>query len=507
MKVSVEKLPTSEAVLNVDVTWDEMEKASEKAYRKLVQKVDIQGFRRGKAPRTLVERRLGKEYIYQEGLDELISEAYRDALKEHELTPISQPKLEAPVFELGQDYHFSMTVPVVTPVQLADYTKLHFERDEVAVTSEEVDKELESYQTRLTDWTVVERPADYNDRVKADLQLTADEKKISDLKDNTFELTHERHGLFSGMDEYLVGMKAGESKTFSTTIPADYTNEKLAGKQADYEVTLNAVEAKEAPAIDDEFAKKISDGQYETVEDLSKVVSDNLLARKKREMQEELREKVINAVIEQSEFVIHPLLIEEEVAEMEHQFGHMLEQQHLNMNQYLKMMNKTQEEYRQELHPEAEQRVKRQLVLEEIAKREQIRVQPQEIEALFNAYEQMGQTLPRTEEQIRSLVISFQREKTLARLVELTTDPDPDEESEALQEEAQAVASAESAALAGEADASQAEEVPVEEVQAVASAEMAPSKGELEAVHGEEVSAESATAAPLAADQKAETVE
>jgi trigger factor len=478
VKVSVEKLPTSEAVLNVDITWDEMEKASEKAYRKLVQKVDIQGFRRGKAPRTILERRLGKEYIYQEGLDDLISEAYKDALKEHELTPISQPKLEAPVFEQGQDYHFSLTVPIVTPVKLADYTALHFETEEATVTSEEVDKELESYQSRLTEWKEVERAADYNDRVKADLKLTAEEQKISDLKDNTFELTHERHGLFSGMDEHLVGMKAGEHKTFSTTIPADYSNEKLAGKQADYEVTVNAVEAKEAPAIDDEFAKKISDNQYETVEELSKVVSDNILARKKRELEEELREKVLGAVIEQSEFVIHPLLIEEEVAEMEHQFGHMLEQQHLNMNQYLKMVNKTAEEYRKELYPDAEQRIKRQLVLEEIAQKEKITILPEEIEALFSSYEQMGQPLPKTEDQIRSLMVNYRREKTLARLLELTTDRE--EESEDLLEEATAIANAEAAVLASESEAVHNEEVPAEE---------------------------SATAAPLPEDQKAETVE
>ncbi len=457
MKVSVEKLPTSEAVLNVDVTWDEMEKASEKAYRKLVQKVDIQGFRRGKAPRTLVERRLGKEYIYQEGLDDLISEAYRDAVQEHELTPISQPKLDAPVFELGQDYHFSLTVPVVTPVKLADYKALHFEREEAMVSSEEVDKELESYQTRLTEWKEVERAADYDDRVKADLKLTSEEQKISDLKDNTFELTHERHGLFSGMDEYLVGMKAGESKNFSTTIPADYSNEKLAGKQADYEVTVHAVEAKEVPAIDDEFAKKISDGQYETVEELSKVISDNILTRKKRSQEEELREKILEAVIEQSEFVIHPLLIDEEVADMEHQFGHMLEQQHMNMNQYLKAMNKTHEEYHEEMRPDAENRVKRQLVLEEIARQENIRVEPEEIEALFNTYEQIGQPLPKTEEQIRALMLSYRREKTLSRLTELTTDPE-DEENEEVIEEAEAIANAEAAALAGDSELTQTEE-------------------------------------------------
>src|SRR6202790_1467647 len=101
VKVSVEKLPTSEAVLEIDLTWDELEKASDKAYRSLVQKVDVQGFRRGKAPRSILERKLGKEYIYQEGLDDLISNAYRETLKEHELAPITQPKLDAPEIELG----------------------------------------------------------------------------------------------------------------------------------------------------------------------------------------------------------------------------------------------------------------------------------------------------------------------------------------------------------------------------------------------------------------------
>ena len=131
MKVSVEKLPTSEAVLDVEISWDEMEKASDKAYRKLVKQVDVQGFRRGKAPRSLLERKIGKEYIYQEGLDELISETYRNTLKEHELTPISQPQLDAPTFEMGQPYHFSLTVPIITPVVLGDYRSLHFEREDV----------------------------------------------------------------------------------------------------------------------------------------------------------------------------------------------------------------------------------------------------------------------------------------------------------------------------------------------------------------------------------------
>jgi len=386
VKVSVEKLPSSEAVLEVDFTWDELEKASDKAFRKLVQQVDIQGFRRGKAPRSLVERRLGKEYIYQEGLDELISDAYRDTLKEHDLTPISQPKLDAPEFEIGQPYHVKLTVPIVTPVELGDYRSLHFDRDEILVTSEEVDKELEALRNSSATWEEVERPAAFEDRVTMDLRLVSGEQQISDLKDNPFTLTSERTGLFTGLDDNIIGMQAGESKEFTTTIPTDYSNEKLAGQEGSYTVALHKIEERHLPELDDAFAEKVSEGQYESVETLSKVLSDNILDRKKRTVRDELREQAIKAVIEQSTFTIHPLLIDEEVEEMEHQFSHMLEQQHLSFDQYLMMTRKSMEEYRQELRPDAEARVKRQLVLDEIARQEEITVQADELEALFNAY-------------------------------------------------------------------------------------------------------------------------
>jgi len=409
VKVSVEKLPSSEAVLEIDLTWDELEKASDKAYRKLVQKVDVQGFRRGKAPRSLLERKLGKEYIYQEGLDELISETYRTALKEHELTPITQPELDAPVFEMGQSYHFSLRVPIITPVELGDYTSLHFEREDADVTSEEVEQELEALRNRLATWREVERPAEYNDRVTVDLKLTVEDQSISDLKDNPFELTRERHGLFTGMDEHVVGMSAGESKAFTTVIPADYSNEKIAGKEAHYAVTLYKVETKEMPELDDAFASQASNGEIGTLEDLRKAISDNILDVKKRRIRDELREKAINAVIEQSQITIHPLLIQEEAEDMLHQLSHMLEQQHMSLDQYLMMTRKTREEYLKDIQPDAEKRVKRQLVLDALADKEAISVLPEEIEALFRAYAQAGQQLEGSEAQIRALAISYRR--------------------------------------------------------------------------------------------------
>ncbi len=437
VKVSVETLPSSEAVLNVDFSWEELEKASDQAYRKLVQKADIKGFRRGKAPRSLLERQLGKEYIYQEGLDDLMTATYRDALKEHNIVPLTQPELEAPVLEMGQPYHFSLKVPVLPTVTLGDYRSLHFDRSEATVTSEEVEKEIERLRNRQESWNEVERPAQLKDRVTMDLKLEAEEQTVSDLKDNPFELTDERHGLFSGMDEQIVGMQVGESKAFTTTIPEDYANEKLAGKTASYEVALKKVEEKVIPELDDAFAIQASEEEYQTLEDMRKGISDRLLADKKRKVRDELREQVLKAIVEQAELTIHPVLIEEEAHEMVHQMGHMLEQQHMSLEQYLLLTKQTEAEYMETLKPDAERRVRQQLVLDEVIKQEAITVSPEEVETLYRFYAQMGQRLPQTQEQIRSIASSLQREKAISRLLELTTDPDPDEASDESEAEAE----------------------------------------------------------------------
>lgn len=452
MKVSVEKLPGSEARVEVDFSWEELEKASDKAFRKLVQKIDIRGFRRGKAPRSLVERQLGKDYIYQEGLDELMNETYRSAIKENDITPLAQPEIDAPVLEIGQPYHFSLTVPVLTPVELGDYRSLHFEREEATITSEEVEQQIELIRDRKAHWDEIERAVEMADRVTVDLKLTSEDQTISDLKDNPFELTNERVGLFSGMDEHLLGMKAGESKSFTTTIPADYANEKLAGKEAHYDIMLHKVEAKHVPEVDDALAMEVSEGDITSVEDLRKAISDELLANKKRRNAEALRDKVVDAVIEQSTFAVHPVLIKDEAEEMMHQLSHVLEDQRMSMDQYLMIMRKSRDEYLKEIEPEAEKRVKRQLVLDAIAKQDEVEVSPEDLEKLARAYAQAGQPIPRSQEQLRALATSLLREKTITHLVDLTAGPDPDEENE---EEEVAEANAEAAALAGEEDATE----------------------------------------------------
>ena len=256
------------------------------------------------------------------------------------------------------------------------------------------------------------------------------------------------------------------------------------------------------------FAAKVSDGQYETLEDLSKVLSDNILEAKKRRINVELRETMLNALVEQSHVIVHPVLIDDEVEEILHQSAHMFSQ--LSPEQYLRIIGKSREEFAKDVRPDAEMRVKHKLVLDEIAQREQISVQTAEIEALSKAYAQMGQKLPDTPEQLRALMVSYRREKAFNHLLELTTDPDPDMESEA--EAATSITNAEAAAVAGEiASATQETESEAEAAMSITSAEAAAVAGEIASATQAESEAEtleeSVTATPLPQESRTETVE
>jgi trigger factor len=322
-----------------------------------------------------------------------------------------------------------------------------------------------------------------------DLKLSAEDQTVSDLHDNPFELTDERHGLFKGMDEQIVGMQKGESKTFSTTIPEDYTNEKLAGKAAHYEVTLHKVEIKHLPELDDAFAIQASKDEYQTLEDYRKGISDDLLESKKRQIRDQLREQVLNAVVEQAQVTIHPLLVHEEAHEMMHQMEHVLEQQHMSMEQYLMLMKQSAAEYEESLKPDAERRVRQQLVLDAVAKREDIHVTPEELESIFRFYAQMGQALPQTEDQVRSLAGSLLREKALTRLIELTADPDPDAEPA----EESALEAVEEGAIAAAIEAGDLEAGIAEIEEEVRESESVEGEGEAVSAETETIESETAT--------------
>ena len=436
MKVTVDRSSESEAVLNVELEWSEVEKASDKAYKKLAQKYTVPGFRKGHAPRSMLERMLGKEAIYQEGLEDLIESTYREAIRSNDLTPLAQPDVDAPTIEIGQAYTYVAHVPVQPEVELGDYKAVRIKRPSTEVTDQEVADVLERVRQDQAMWLPAERPAEIGDKVSVDLKLTVGDRGVSDLKDNEFELTNERSGIFSGMDEHIVGLLEGQSEDFTTTIPADYANSELAGKEAQYAVTIKAVKYRELPELNDELAKSI--GEYQTMDELRNAVRTQLENQKENDARRELREEVVKRVAEDAKVDVHPVLVHEEVDTMLEETKRMLEQSRLSFEQYLAMTDKSEEQHREEIEPDARERVKRDLVLDAVASAENIQITDDDVAGWLELYTAMGGrrlTLKNiSANQRANIVTRLRRDKTLSRLVEIATSDESSSDGEAAEE-------------------------------------------------------------------------
>ncbi len=459
MKVTVEHPSESEAVLNVELDWNELEKASDRAYRKLAERYNVPGFRRGHAPRTMLERMIGKEAIYQEGLEDLISSSYRDAVREHDLTPLSQPELDTPELAIGQSYSYTARVPVLPPIKLGDYKAVRVEEPSTEVTEDDVEHTIEHIREDAAEWLPVERPAQVGDKVSVDLKLTVGDRTVSDLHDNEFELAEERVGIFTGMDAHVIGMSEGESKDFTTTIPEDYANPDLAGKEAQYAVTVKAVKVRELPAIDDELAK--SAGNYDTIDALREAIRTQLKSQKENDARRTVRENAIATISNESQAEIPHVLVHEEVDTMIDEMRRSLESNRLTLEQYLEMLGKTEEQYREEAEPEATERVKRELVLDAIADAEEINVTDREIDNWLELVALVGAGQRRrlrdlSTRQKANVTARLRRDKAAARLIEIATQDhakpsdSADASGEAADEETEKAAK--TAAVAGATD-------------------------------------------------------
>lgn len=468
MKVTVERTPESEAMLHVELDWPDIEGASNAAYKRMAQKYKVHGFRPGHAPRAILERMLGPEAIYQEGLDDLIDAAYRKALVDNNLTPITNPHVdtEKPL-EIGQPFTATVHVPVLTPATLGDYKSIRLELPTLEITEAQVEDTVERLRQQQAEWLPVERGAKADDQVTMDLKLSSGDRVISDLHDNEFVLTSdERVGIFTGMDAHIIGMKEGESKSFTTTIPADYGNPDLAGKEASYEVTVKAVKERELPEANDEFAMTV--GDYTTMDQVREAIREQLRQQRERDANREISDQAIKAFTESNTYTIHPLLIADEVDTMMRETKRSLEDSRLTLEDYLKALNKSEEEFRKEAEPEALERVKRDLGLAALADAENVTVDEDEgsqwyelMTMLTSGRRERWRDL--TASQRRSVIARLRRDKALDRLLEIGTQgkwPPAREERVASDDADAAAANAAAAARAGAEEAEAQAETP-----------------------------------------------
>ena len=423
MKVSTQEIEKSQVVLEVEVEPPRLERAMDQAYRRMAGRLKVPGFRPGKAPRPLVERMVGRESLLEDAIEHLVPEVYREAIDQENLYPIEEASFE--VVE-AEPLKFKATVPVRPAVQLGDYRALRRELTTPEVTDEQVDHVINQLRESHATWVPVERPVQLEDRVAMDVHGAVDEKVILDRQNVEYVVRGESDRPMPGFAEQLVGMAAGDEKTFTLAVPADFEDAEIAGKQATFTVKVHWVKEKQLPELDDAFASSV--GTFSTLDEVKQEVRGELQARAEANARQELQEGLINEVVEGATLELPPQAIEKQAERLRQQLASSLDRQGITVEQYRQLTGKSPAEFEAELEADARRELTRLFVLDEIAKAEQIEVDPVEVETEIRkaagegpeARRLVREALARRETRAR-VEAAIRERKTIARLVEMAT--------------------------------------------------------------------------------------
>ena len=374
MKVSAEPIENSQVVLNVEMDDVEVDGYMDKAYGRLVRKVSVPGFRKGKTPRAILEQHIGRETLLQEALEQMIPKAYEEALAGQEIDAIGQPQVDLIQIE---PVIFKATVPVRPTVKLGDYKEIRIESETVEVSDEEIEATIEQVRTQNAVLVPVERPVQFGDTVIIDVEGESQGESFPIRKDLTYEVTEGAPLPLPGFAEKLEGMKKGEEKSFVLSYPSDYEMEGLAGKEHAFKVTVTEIKEKQLPDADDEFAKSLGSDDFAS---LREQIAVNLKARADERARTEFEQKTVKAAVEPSEVEFPPILTEREIDRLLSEEARFFPDGATGLENYLGSIGKTMENHREELRQVANERVVQSLVLEKIAEAENIEVTTSEIE-------------------------------------------------------------------------------------------------------------------------------
>jgi len=428
VKVTRDKIENSQAFLTVEMEPPEVEASLEAAYQRLVKKTNVPGFRKGKAPRAMLERYIGKESLLEDALNSLIPRACEDALKEQEIEAFARPAVEITQTE---PLVFKATVPLPPEVKLGDYHSIRLKPEPVASTKTEVASVIEQLRHQQATWEPVEREIGFNDLVVFDIESAASGKPFINQKGAQYQVIENYPAPLPGFAEQLVGIKRDEEKEFTLQIPNDYPDKELADKEASFKIRVSEVKQERLPKLNDEFAKGI-DPKFKTLDSLRAQVANNLKLRAEEKAKRDFEERVIEAVVNLSEVEFPPLLVEMEISHLlDQQLRHWRESGR-GLEDYLASINKTEEELREELRPVASKRVTRSLVLGKISEGEKIEISGSEIDSeiedmIKGAAEGKGGELkkllntPQSRESLEQLLV---RRKTIQRLVDIARGSD-----------------------------------------------------------------------------------
>jgi len=377
VKVTNEKTENCQAFLTVEMEPDEVEESLEKSYYRLAKKTDIPGFRRGKAPRAILERYIGKESLLEDALNSLLPEAYEKAIKEQKIEAFAQPHIE---IAQTDPVIFKVAVPLTPTISLGDYHNIQVAPEPVELTEDDVSATIEQLRHQHATWEPVERPVDFNDLVVLDVESNIENKPFINQKGVQYQVLHDLPLPAPGFAEQLVGMSRNEEKGFKLQFSLDYPRGELAGKEPSFKVRVIEIKQEKLPELNNEFAKEISP-DFKSLKSLRKKVSANLRLRAEEKARIDFEERVIEAVVDITELDFPPILVEVEVDRLINQQLRRWQMGGKGLEEYLSSIDKTEEELRQELHPLATKRATRSLVLGKIAEEEKFEVSDSEISA------------------------------------------------------------------------------------------------------------------------------
>ncbi len=376
MKVTNEKTENRQAYLKIEVEPAEVAAGMEKAYKRLVNRVNVPGFRRGKAPRPVFERFYGEHELFHEALDDIIPEAYNRAISEEKLEPIAQPELE---MIQEEPVIFNAVVPLKPEITLGDYKTIDIKPEPIVIEEETIDKVVERLRQQNAVFEPVQREVKAMDLVTLDVESSLQDEPFINQSGVQYQVNPESQSPAPGFAGELIGMAKDAEKEFTLKFPEDYARTEAAGKEAKFKVKVAEIKEEKLPEVNDEFAKQV-DPEYTTVAVLREKVRENLQMHADDQSKRAYEDKVIAAAAELSQVAYPPVMVEMEIDNlMERQFR-FLQNSGQDIDLYLRSINKTPEEMRIELKPDAEKVVRESLVIDKIAREENITVTPEEIE-------------------------------------------------------------------------------------------------------------------------------
>ena len=379
MSVQVEKLEKNMAKLTVEVSAEDFKAAIKKAFNKNKNRFAIPGFRKGKAPQAMIEKMYGEGVFYEDAADEAINASYAEAMKESGLDIVSRP--EVTIEKIGKDepFVYSALVAVKPEVTLGQYKGVEVEKADASVSAEDVEAELKKVQeqnARLL--TVEDRGVEDGDQTVIDFEGFVDGKGFEGGKAEDYPLTIGSHSFIDTFEEQLIGKKIGEECGVNVTFPTEYHAADLAGKPATFKVTVKEIKVKELPELNDEFASEVS--EFDTLDEYKKDVEKKLVEKKEIEANSKNEDAVIAKVVENATMEIPDKMIDAQAENMVQDMARRMQSQGLSLDMYLKYTGMTVEQMKEQARPDAEKRIRTRLVLEAVAKAENIQISDEKVD-------------------------------------------------------------------------------------------------------------------------------